>query len=299
MSLPSRPEDQEFDRNTYVAMGFLARYREPTRSLYTLNLRQWFDWCALHGVKPLEVQRVHIDMWARELEERKGLKASTVANKLNTVAGFYRYARFDKHITDDPAEYMRRPKVPRVSTRQSLNRSEMLRCLEQARLLGYQEHALWCLLGLSGLRIGEALALNVEDLGRQGGYRTLMVTREKGNRSGLIPLPPRTSWAFDEHLGTRVSGPLFRMRWGDRMDRKAANRIVQKVVKNAGIGKHITPHCLRHSFMTMALDAGVSVRDASNSMGYSDTRMVSYYDHGKDNLPRHASHSVSAWVEGS
>ena len=51
--------------------------------------------------------------------------------------------------------------------------------------------------------------------------------------------------------------------------------------------------------MTMALDSGVSVRDATNSMGYSDTRMVSYYDHGRNSLPRHATHSVSAYVEGS
>ena len=298
-SVPSRPEEVEFNRNTYVAMGFLARYREPTRSLYTLNLRQWFDWCALHGFQPLQAQRVHVDMWARELEEVQGLKASTVANKLNTVAGFYRYARFDKHIVDDPTEFMRRPKVPRQTTRQAMSRAELLQCLEVARTVGLQEHALWCLLGLAGLRIGEALALNVEDLGRQGGYRTIMVTREKGNRAGNIPLAPRTSWAFDEHLGTRTSGPLFKMRWGERMDRKAANRIVQKVVKKAGIQKHITPHSLRHTFITLALDAGVTVRDVANSMAYSDTRMVSHYDHGKDSLPRHATHSVSAWVEGS
>lgn len=76
-------------------------------------------------------------------------------------------------------------------------------------------------------------------------------------------------------------------------------RVVQRVVKKAGIQKHITPHSLRHTFVTLALDSGVSVRDAANGMGYSDTRMVSYYDHGKDNLPRNATHFVAAYVEGS
>jgi site-specific recombinase XerD len=299
MSLPTRPGDAEFDRDTYVAMGFLARYREPTRSLYGINLRQWFDWCKAHGIVPLAAQRVHIEMWAREMEEVQGKALSTVSNKLNTVAGFYRLARFDRHIVDDPAEYLRRPSVPRQTTTKALTRSELLRCFELAQQVGFQEHALWCLLGLNGLRIGEALALNVEDLGRQGGYRTLMVTREKGNRSGLVPLAPRTSWAFDLHLGTRTVGPLFRMRTGERMDRQGANRVVQRVIKKAGIQKRITPHSLRHTFMTLALDAGVSVRDAANTMGYSDTRMVSYYDHGKENLPRNATHFVAAFVEGS
>lgn len=295
----TRPDEVAFDRNTYVAMGFLARYREPTRSLYALNLRQWFDWCNLHGFEPLQAQQIHINMWMRELEEVRGLMASTIANKINTITGFYRYARFDKHITDDPSEYLRRPKVSRQTTTVALTRSELLKCLDIAQQTGFQEHALWCLLGLSGLRVGEAMNLKCEDLGRQGGYRTLMVTREKGNRSGQIPLPPRTSWAFDQHLGTRETGPIFRMRWGAPMDRKAANRIIQKVVKKAGITKRITPHSLRHTFMTLALDSGVSVRDCTNSMGYSDTRMVSYYDHGRDSLPRHASHSVAAFVEGS
>lgn len=293
-------QDPKFDRNTYVAMGFLARYREPTRSLYAMNLRQWFDWCHLNGIEPLAAQRIHIEMWARDLEERQGKKLSTVANKLGTVAGFYRMARVDRHITDDPAEYMRRPTVPRQSTRQALTRSELYRCLSSAQEAGFQDHALWCLLAFSGLRIGEALSRDCEHLGREGGYRTLAIQRSKGNRSGVIPLCPRTSWAFDLHLGTRTTGPIFRMGKGQRMDRPGANRVIQRILKKAEIDdKRITPHSLRHTFITMALDAGVSVRDTQNSMGYADARMVSYYDHGRESLPRHATHSVSAYVECS
>lgn len=181
-----------------------------------------------------------------------------------------------------------------------LTRSEALRCLDVARQSDPQDHALWALLVLNGLRIGEALALNVEDLGRTGGYRTIKVKREKGNRDAEIPMSPRTSWAFDTHLGTRQTGPLFRMRPdGKRMDRKAANRIVKRVVKAAGIDKRITPHSLRHTHITMGLNAGVSVRDMTNSMGYADARQVSYYDRDKDSLPRNATHLVSAFIEGA
>jgi hypothetical protein len=47
------------------------------------------------------------------------------------------------------------------------------------------------------------------------------------------------------------------------------------------------------------LDSGVSVRDVTNSVGYSDSRMVSYYDHGKESLSRNATLMMSAYVEGS
>lgn len=300
MTTLARPSDVTVAEDQVAAAAFLASYREPTRSLYTLNLKQWFQWCERHGIRPLTASRAHIEVWARELEERQGLKRSTVANKLNTVCGFYKTAFIDKRITDNPAEYLRRPTIPRVSSTNGLSRAELLRCLDLAQVSDPQDHALWCLLSLNGPRIGEALALNVEDLGRQGGYRTVYLTREKGNRSADVPLAPRTSWAVDTMLGTRTSGPLFRMRPnGERMDRKAAARIIARIVREAGIGKRITPHSLRHTHVTLALNAGVSVRDVTNSLGYADSRMVSYYDRDRSSLARNTTHSVAAFVEGA
>lgn len=297
--LPARPEDVRFDRDRFAAASFLSRYREPTRGLYTINLRQWFDWCEVRGMRPLEATRAHIELWARDLEELQGLKLSTIANKLNTVAGFYRMAFIDKAIVEDPAAYIRRPTVPRVSNRQSLTRSELLRCIEIAEKAHPQDYAIWCVLAFNGLRVGELCALNVEDIGRQGGYRTIFVNREKGNRAGAVPMAPRTSWAVEGIIGHRTEGPLFRMRYGERADRKAVGRVVARVVKEAGIRKNITPHSLRHTCITLALNAGASIRDIVNTMGYADARQVSYYDRDKDSLSRNATHLVAAYVEGS
>lgn len=295
-----RPEDVRIGRDDIIAATFLASYRGKTRETYATNLKLWFRWCELHGIRPLTVSRAHIEVWARELEERNGNKASTVANKLNTICRFYRMAKIDRYIADNPAEYVRKPSIPRVSTSNGLSRSELLRCLDLAEQTDPQDHALWCVLAFNGLRIGEATVLDVEHIGRQGGYRTIKVSREKGNRSAEIPMAPRTSWAIDTMLGTRTTGPLFRKRpHGDRMDQKAANRIVHRIVKAAGINKRITPHSLRHTHITLALNAGVTVRDVTNSMGYADARQVSYYDRDKDSLARNATHMVSAFVEGA
>ncbi len=295
-----RPEDVHVGKDDIAAASFLAAYRGKTRELYATNLKAWFSWCERHGIRPLEVSRAHIEVWARELEERNGNKLSTVANKLNTVCRFYRMAKIDRLIVDNPAEYIRKPSIPRVSTTQGLKRAELLKCLDIAEQTDAQDHALWCLLAFNGLRVGEAMALNVEDLGREGGYRTIRVKREKGNRDADIPMAPRTSWAMDTMLGTRTAGPLFRKRpHGERMDQKAANRVIHRIARAAGVDKRITPHSLRHTHITLALNAGVSVRDVVNSMGYADARQVSYYDRDKDSLARNATHMVSAFVEGA
>lgn len=288
-----------------VALGFLARYREPTRSSYALGIRQWFQFCYDHGVKPMDAKRADIEMWQRKLDEVDKLKNSTMAGKINAVAGMYRFAVRDGYLAASPAEYVRRPTVPRYSTTNALTRSELLRVLDLAKESSPRDHALLCILGLNGLRIGELCSLNVQDVGRNSGYHTIKFIREKSNRQEAeVPLAPRTSHAVEQYLYGRTNGPLFLMRnpKGDewqRMDRRSADRVVKRIVKAAGITKRITPHSFRHTFVTLSLDAGVSSRDVQNSAGHSDPRMVAYYDRNKASMPRHATHFMAAYVEGS
>jgi hypothetical protein len=83
-----------------------------------------------------------------------------------------------------------------------------------------------------------------------------------------IPLAPRTARAIDE----RTSGPLFLAGDGRRLDRHGAARIVRRVTRCAGIAKHVSPHTLRHAFITAALDAGVPLRDVREAASHADPR---------------------------
>lgn len=282
-----------------VAAAFLSGYREPTRTHHATNLKQYFAWCEKRGLDPMKAERPHIEMYGRWMEEVKGLQISTVANQLGTVGRFYHHATMDRYLPANPAEYVRKPSVPRVSTTNGLSRSELLAVLDCAQKSRARDHALLCILGLNGLRIGELLATNIEDIGRQGGYVTLKVKREKGGENPLIPLSPRTSWAVEQATYQRVSGPIFLTREGTRLDRAGAARIVTRLCKEAGITKRITPHSFRHTFITLALDAGVQIRDVQHSVGHRDSRQVAYYDRNRTSLPRNATHMVSSYVEGS
>ena len=67
-----------------------------------------------------------------------------------------------------------------------------------------------------------------------------------------IPLAPRTARALDLAIGERAEGPVFLAADGRRLDRHGAGRIVRKTSRRAGIGKAVTPHTLRHAFITAA-----------------------------------------------
>jgi integrase/recombinase XerD len=159
-------------------------------------------------------------------------------------------------------------------------------------------HALVCLLGLNGLRVSETCNLDIEDLGSHRGQRTAHLVR-KGGKAQTVPLSHRTAWAVGAAIDDRTTGPLLLTRNGLRLNRRGAAHIVARVARAAGVTKRISPHSFRHTFVTMALDAGQAERDIAISTGHSDTRMVAYYDRNRENISRNSTHAVSAWIEGA
>jgi integrase/recombinase XerD len=83
------------------------------------------------------------------------------------------------------------------------------------------------------------------------------------------------------------------------MNRCAADRTVKRLARRAGIRKRISPHSLRHSFITAALDAGVPLGDVQEAASHADPRTTMRYDRGRQSLDRHATYVVAAFVAGA
>src|SRR3954454_1939681 len=90
--------------------SFLARYREPTLTAYTQDLKAYLGWCQQYELDILRVTRGELEMYVRQLESR-GYAAATIARRFGTVATFYKYAVIDGVIPGNPADAVTRPKV--------------------------------------------------------------------------------------------------------------------------------------------------------------------------------------------
>jgi site-specific recombinase XerD len=251
------------DAERFALAGFLAGYRGATRDAYALDLRQFVGWCAQRGLALFLARRADIEFYARSLEGR-GRARATVARRLSTVVGFYRYAEEEGLLAISPAVHVCRPRLDYESHAVGLDRNEVGALLVAAGL-GRPSNTPGSPSWPNGLRVSEAAGAHIEALGLDRGHRTLTVLR-KGGKLVTIPLAPRTARAVDLAVGERIQGPIFVGADGHRLDRHGAARIVRRVAWRAGLAKPIGPHTLRHAFITAALDAGVPLRDVQEAL---------------------------------
>lgn len=295
------PEDLELELAQVVSLAaalqvahdFLLSKRNPnTNAAYRRDLRQWFLCCLEDGVDPLAAVQATVDDWATQLA-LAGAKPATIGRKLASVSGYYTYAMRSGVLERNPVEFVDRPSVSKRSQTLGLDKADAERLLALAQWWGPVEHALVCLLMLNGLRVSEACAADVSHLSEQRGHVVLRI-HGKGGRVDDAPLPPRGAHAVALARGERTSGPLLVWR-GGRMHRQAAFRTIRRLSRHLGLAG-ISPHSLRHTAATMALDAGVDLRRVQEFMRHEDINNTVRYDRARRSLDSHPALAIGLYL---
>lgn len=290
----------KFDTIDFAIDGFLARFSSAcTRDAYQGDLQLWRSWCEKVGIENLlEVERGHIEMFARYLETERGNSASSVHRRLVCLRSFYRVLSTDGLVPFSPADGVR---LPRLSTDRTqyvhVTRGELSSLLHTAdRAKSPTDGALFALMGILGLRVSEACSLNVDCAdGYQRGHRILPVLGKGGTTTG-IPVPVQVGRRIDLARGDRRTGPLLARRDGSRMNRDSAGLVVDRIVKKAGLQKKLTPHDLRAAAITCALDSGISLRDVQTMARHSDPRTTEIYDRARNDIDRHGAYILASYL---
>jgi integrase/recombinase XerD len=182
------------------------------------------------------------------MQELRRFKPSTVSRRFSVAAGFYRACVLDGVLEHSPAEHVRRPAVPAESPTLGFTHLQFEALLTAARESAYLcDFALVAMLGLLGLRIFEATAADISDLGEEHGHRVLRVC-SKGTKIVLVPLPPAVGRAIDRAADHRNRGPILLNTRGARMDPHAATRRLRYLAEAGGTQvARAHPHLLRHT----------------------------------------------------
>ena len=302
-----------------LVAGWLAGFRSPrTRRAYAGDLLVWQQWCDARALDPLRARRVQADLYLSDLIDG-GAAPTTAGRKLSALSSFYRFLAEQDDLdvaVINPAAAVRRPTVDaQHSPTLGLTRTQATALLEAAdRARGPQRlrnAAILRMLLHNGLRLDELLGADLTDLGRHPGredaHDTLTI-RRKGGRRARIALAPATLDALQRHLQERrdrlgqaphdLSGPLFASAREWRLAPKTIWELVRRTARHAGIASwsKLSPHSLRHTAITLALDAGAPLRDVQDFAGHRDARTTRRYDRAREDLDRSPTYALTRWI---
>ncbi|MFV2093716.1 MAG: tyrosine-type recombinase/integrase, partial [Hyphomicrobiales bacterium] len=144
-----------------------------------------------------------------------------------------------------------------------------------------RDAAIFLLLYGSGLRISEALDLNLEDLPVPGDEEVLRITG-KGQKTRLVPVLPEVRAAIERYVelypGVLVAdGPLFVGVRGGRLGPRIVQLSMQQLRDKLALPNTATPHALRHSFATHLLQSGGDLRTIQELLGHASLSTTQVY----------------------
>ena len=264
------------------------RYSPHTLDAYSRDLSGFFDFAAEHlGKVPetADLAKLEVRDFRAYLSQRaaRHIDKSSLARELSTLKNFFKWlARYD--ILRNPAlSVIRTPRRAKVLPK-ALEVNDTCNVIDEAQNLasnswqGLRDTAIFTLLYGCGLRISEALSLNVGDIGNNDFLRI----KGKGNKERIVPLLPVVVENINKYLAEcpyqpKQGEPLFLGARGDRLVPRIIQRQMQKIRAYLGLPDNLTPHALRHSFATHLLAEGTDLRSIQELLGHASLTTTQRY----------------------
>lgn len=216
----------------------------------------------------------------------EGLAKASIGRHLSALRTFFAFLKREGLVAANPAKAIATPRQDHALPR-TLSVTEAGAVVEakgREGPLGARDRALLELLYATGLRVSELVGLKLDDVdfaARQ--VRTI----GKGRKERIVPFGRAAADAVKAWLrararmrpSTRDAAFLFLNARAGRLTDRSARRILDRAVFAADVGRHVSPHALRHSFATHLLAAGADLRSIQELLGHASLSTTQKYTH--------------------
>ncbi len=217
-----------------------------------------------------------------------GLAPSSLARNLSAIRGFHQFLVEEGLAETDPAREIDLPRkartLPDVLTRDEVER--LLQAPDPDTPAGLRDRAILETLYASGLRVSELTGLEQDRIIPE--IPCLRVTG-KGNKERLVPIGKPALLALRTYQEqarplwirnpTATKNRVFLNQRGTPLSRMSVWTVVHRSAVEAGIGKTVYPHVLRHSFATHLLEGGADLRAVQDMLGHVSILTTEIYTH--------------------
>lgn len=235
-------------------------------------------------------------------ERTKKRNAATLSRNVSSVRALFRWARHVHAVKDDPTAQLRAPKVRRklpetlsvpdagrlMTTPEARVRNTTRKDLvARAPLLALRDRCLLELMYGAGLRVSEAVGLDLDDVSAGGGTARV---RGKGGKERVVPIGGQALQAYARWVAARaqMADPrtgyldpkaVFLGRGGRRITVRQVQYLVAEYGELATGSAGVHPHQLRHACATHLLDAGADLRTIQELLGHASLSTTQRYTH--------------------
>ena len=217
---------------------------------------------------------------------QQGVVRASIARKLSAVRSLYRYLVREGILPTNPLESASSPKLDRrlPSFLTIAEVEQLLQAPDLSTPQGQRDRALMELLYASGIRVSELVSLNVEQVNRDSGEIRVW---GKGSKERVVLMGKPAAEALSIYLrqgrpkllGNKRNSALFLNRYGERLNERRVQKILDEYTRKAGLAKKVHPHMLRHTFATHMLDGGADLRVVQELLGHANLTSTQIYTH--------------------
>jgi integrase/recombinase XerC/integrase/recombinase XerD len=271
MELPAK---EHFER--YLRHKWRLNHKPRTLQSSFTSVTLFLDFCGKSGKRSIEeIDRADLEAFI-EHEQDRGIRISTVRTKLACIIAFLHFLMEQDVISGSLLKRRIKLKLPDVLPR-AMNPADVRKLL--SAIDDIRDRALILLLLRTGMRIGEALGLRLNDLDIRD-RKVHLFQGEKNSMGRVVYLSEDALFALKLWLRRRdpTQEFVFYGQGHQHLCYSAGRIRFVKYLKKAGLEqKGYTVHCLRHTFASELLNAGMRLECLQQLLGHQDIEVTRRY----------------------
>ena len=266
-------------------LKYQKNYSDYTIKSYENDILEFFNYIYSENINYKNVEYSDIRFFLMYLKDKRMDNNSSIDRKLSSLRGFYKYLANEGIVDSNVFSLVNGPKkskkLPRYFEYNELE--EMFSVPDINTPLGQRDLLLLEMLYATGCRVGELVSIKISniDLGRKN-----ILIVGKGNKERYLTYGEYCEDILNKYLSDGYlilnkykSDYLFLNNNGGVLTERGVRFILDKIIKQTGINKNISPHMIRHSFATHLLNEGCDLMTVQKLLGHESIKATQIYTH--------------------